>query len=521
MCGIFCVFSNQKSLNKDDLIKEGNKIRHRGPDSTKVLQDNNYFLMFHRLAINGLTEKSNQPMIIEQYSDVVLMANAEIYNYKQLAEKYNITLFSDSDCEIIIHLYKQLGIDRCIKELDGVFSFIILDKSKNTIVVGHDPIGIRSLYWSTNNGLYIASELKSLVNITTDIKMYPPGTYTIYTMDTNEFTNNVYYQLPNEIKYTDDNSIIDMIKEKLTNAVKKRLLSDRKIGCLLSGGIDSSIITLLTSEILGPNNLKTFSIGLKGSQDLLSAQMVADHLGTDHTTIEITEYDLLNAIPETIQQIESYDITTIRASTPMYLLSKYINTKSDITVILSGEGADEASGSYLYFHNAPSPKCFNDECLRLIKDVQHFDVLRGDKTTAGNSLEIRVPFFDKEFINFYMSIDPQNKMPRENYEKFLLRKAFEDKLPKDIIWRRKDGFSDSVSNNKQSWYEIVNNQEIVKSLNNEYNYLPPPSKEATWYRNIFNEYYPNQEKILPYFWLPKWSGNQLDPSGRLIDKFDN
>ena len=518
MCGIFGIYNNQVELNYDELIKEGQKIVHRGPDNTTILKENNYFMMFHRLAINGLSELGNQPMILNTHPNIILMANAEIYNFKDLANKYEIELTTGSDCEIIIHLYQKLGIEKCIQELDGVFSFFLLDKTNNQIIIGHDPIGIRSLYWSCKNGLYVSSELKSLINLTDDIQMYPPGTYTIYTMDTNEYQNFQYFSIPSNHLYSDDEMIIHTIKDKLYQSVNKRLLSDRKIGCLLSGGIDSSIITYITSEIIGPENLKTFSIGLKDSPDLISAKCVANHLKTDHTTIEITEEDLLNAIPETIEQIESYDITTVRASTPMYLLSKYIKENTDITVILSGEGADEASGSYLYFHNAPSPTDFNNECLRLIKDVQYFDVLRGDKTTAGNSLEIRVPFFDKEFIQFYMAIDPKNKMSREGYEKYLLRKAYEEKLPKGIIWRRKDGFSDSVSNHKKPWYEIINEyvQTFKDTICDEYDYLNPPNEEAAWYRSVFEKYYPGQEKIVPYYWLPKWSGNLLNPSGRLI-----
>lgn len=525
MCGIFGIYDNDNQIDVDLLTVEGNKIKHRGPDDTSCIINNDYFLMFHRLAINGLTKSGNQPMVLDAYDDLILMANAEIYNFKELANEYNIKLTTGSDCEIIIHLYKRLGIHGCIQKLDGVFSFFIMDKSKNQIIIGHDPIGIRSLYWSTHdNKLCFSSEMKSLVNITDNIEMYPPGSYTKYDMITNEHYTTKYFELQSLSLslYNDDNIIVDNIKDHLYKAVNKRLLSERKIGCLLSGGIDSSIITMIASEIIGPKNLKTFSIGLKDSSDLQYAQLVADHLGTDHTTIEITYDDLLSSIPECIKQIESYDITTVRASTPMYLLSKYINENTDITVILSGEGADEASGSYLYFHNHPGPKEFNDECLRLIKDVQHFDVLRGDKTTAGNSLEIRVPFFDKEFLKFYMNVNPINKIPRDGYEKYLLRKAYEDKLPDEIIWRRKDGFSDSISDKKRSWYESINDHCIDKKyLVDSFEYLKPHTKESCWYRGLFNEYYSNQQNIVPYFWLPKWSGDQLNPSGRLIinDKY--
>ena len=233
--------------------------------------------------------------------------------------------------------------------------------------------------------------------------------------------------------------------------------------------------------------------------------MVSEHLGTDHTEIIITENQMLEAIEPTIKQIESFDTTTVRASVPMYLLSKYINENTDIKVIFSGEGADELSGSYLYFHNAPNPDAFQKECIRLINDVQHFDILRGDKTTAGNGLEIRVPFFDKEFVKNYMSIEPKLKMIRNGYEKYLLRKSFEDILPGEIVWRRKDGFSDGVSDDSRPWYQIIEEYCINKK----------GMSEKDYYKYLFSKYYKNYEYIVPYEWLPKWT-EQSNPSGRLI-----
>jgi asparagine synthase (glutamine-hydrolysing) len=523
MCGIFAVL--EKNPTKyNDLVKAGMATQHRGPDNTSkimIITDNiTSFFMFHRLSINGLSESGNQPMSLTLYPHITLMANGEIYNFKELAKKYNFKLITGSDCEIIIHLYNKVGIDECIKQLDGVFSFVIMDSNKQLFIIGHDPIGIRELYWAKNsNGIYVGSELKNLSKITENIELFPPGTYGIYDIKNNNYENKKYYDLSFNSLYDNDDEIIENIRDKLFKSVNKRLLSDREIGCLLSGGIDSSIITLITSKIIGADKLKTFSIGLEGSPDLLAAKKVAEHLGTNHTEVIVTEEELLNEIPDTIKQIETFDITTIRASTPMYLLSKYIKKNTDITVILSGEGADESSGSYLYFHKAPNPFEFQKECIRLIKDVQHFDVLRGDKTTAGASLEIRVPFFDKEFINFYMSINPDKKVPRNKYEKYLLRKSFENELPSEIIWRRKDGFSDGVSSQKKSWYEIIDQyvKEKVPDLRYDYDYMPPPTDEAAWYRNLFEEYYPGHEKIVPYYWQPKWTNTtNNNPSGRLF-----
>ena len=311
-----------------------------------------------------------------------------------------------------------------------------------------------------------------------------------------------YYKFNYNIIQEDTSLIIKNIKDKLEKAVIKRLLSDRPIGCLLSGGLDSSIIASILKK--HNPNIKTFSIGLKDSPDVIASQKVADYLKTDHTNVIISEEEMLNAIEETIYQIESSDITTIRASVPMYLLSKYIAENTDIKVIFSGEGSDEASGSYLYFHNAPTPTDFQNECIRLLKDVHMFDVLRGDKTTAGNGLEIRVPFFDKEFINYYMSIDPKKKCITNGVEKYLLRRSFENDLPEEIVWRRKDGFSDGVSKLDKPWYEIIE----------EYAQSKYKLSESNMYKILYTKYYHSNN--IPYTWMPKWSGELANPSGRLI-----
>tara|TARA_B110000208_G_C11792212_1_gene438019 strand:+ start:2398 stop:3969 length:1572 start_codon:yes stop_codon:yes gene_type:complete len=521
MCGIFAYLSKEK-INLEKLRLNGSRCQYRGPDSTieKYFKINDQYLyfMFHRLAINGLSEKSNQPMCLETLKKYTLICNGEIYNYKELAKKYNIILTTGSDCEIIIHLVNQIGIEDTIKQLDGVFSFVLINEKTKQLIIGHDPIGIRSLYWSSNGEtIGISSELKCLNRLDKDIEIFPPGHYCIYDLESNIINlHKYYYFVYKDIIDTEDN-IINNIKIKLEKAVDKRLMSDRHIGCLLSGGLDSSIVTAIMAKKLGANNLKTFAIGLEGSPDLLAAQKVADYLGTDHTSIIVTIDEMLEGIKQTIYHIESYDTTTVRASTPMYLLSKYIKEHSDITVIMSGEGSDEASGSYLYFHNAPNAEEFKKETIRLIEDVQYFDVIRCDKTTAAAGLEVRVPFFDKDFINYYMGIDPSLKMIRNGMEKFLLRKAFEDELPKEIVWRRKEGFSDGVSTKTKTWYEII--QDHVETLYDEipeYQHLQPKLKETLWYRDIFDTYFPNCEKILPYYWMPKWSGDLDDPSGRLI-----
>jgi len=506
MCGIYA-YITKNNLNVEQILNNGLKIKHRGPDNTSEyilkIGEYNIYLMFHRLVINGLTEHGNQPMKI---NNKILICNGEIYNYKELAKNYDIDLYTGSDCEIIPYLYEKIGIDM-INVLDGVFSFILIDINNGTMFIGHDPIGIRSLYYEVNeNQIGFASELKSLNSQFKNVEMYPPGTYGKFDFLTNSYKEFKYFNLDFNIIHYNENEIIKNIKSLLNKAVKKRLLSDKPICCLLSGGLDSSIITALTVKSIGKENVRTFSIGLKDSPDIIAAQKVADYLGTNHTSVILSVEQMINGIEDTIYQIESFDITTIRASTPMFLLSRYISENTNIKVVLSGEGSDEASGSYLYFHNAPSSGDFQDECIRLIKDVQYFDVLRGDKTTAGAGLEIRVPFFDKEFINYYMSIDPNMKMVRNNHEKFLLRKAFEGELPDEIVWRRKEGFSDGVSKIELPLYKIIENYtQSTFNLN-----------EKDWYKKVFNKFYSNNEHIIPYYWMPKWSGDLDNPSGRLI-----
>jgi asparagine synthase (glutamine-hydrolysing) len=514
MCGIY-FYGGKKGgyhYTKYEYLKEnGNQCKHRGPDKSCELfindSINEYFFLFHRLSINGLSKKGDQPFYKE---NIVLMCNGEIYNCKKLIDEYNLNkelLNQDrSDCEVIIDLYLKVGIEECIKKLDGVFSFILYDKTNDNIIIGHDPIGVRSLYWSySKDELYVSSELKSLNNLETKVEMFPNGSYSIINLTNKSCNTTRYYDIKYPIKYFDERSIMENIKQKLNDSVKKRIMCQRGgISCLLSGGLDSSIITALMVENIG--KIDTYSIGFKNSLDVLNSEIVAKHLKTNHTCLIVTEQEMLSAIEETIIQIESYDVTTIRASVPMFLLSKYISKNSESKVILSGEGADETSGSYLYFHNAPNSEEFKKECERLIQDNIYFDILRADKTTAGAGLELRVPFYDKEFVNYYMSIDPKLKMPRNKYEKYLLRKTFEDLLPKEIVWRRKDGFSDGVSTLEKPWYKTIN-EYTLKKFN---------LTEKQYYDNIFDKHYRKHRNTIPYRWMPKWCEETENPSGRLI-----
>ena len=345
------------------------------------------------------------------------------------------------------------------------------------------------------------------------------------TLGSLDYQTYYHYIYPN--KYFNKTEILTQIREKLDAAIEKRLISDRPIGCLLSGGLDSSLITALVAKRFNKGELSTFSIGFEGSEDIKYARKVADYLGTRHYEYIVTENVMIQAVEEVIKSIETYDITTIRASTPMYLLSKYIKNNTDITVLFSGEGSDEASGSYMYFHNAPNIISFKEETVRLISDLQYFDVLRSDKSTASNGLEVRVPFLDKEFINYYMGIDPSLKIPNGRIEKYMLRKAFDgDLLPNDVLWRVKEAFSDGVSSKSKSWFEILQEHINIRISDEEFQkkqkkYInnPPQIKEALYYREIFDKYFSKHDNIIPYYWLPKWNGNVNEPSARVLDSY--
>ena len=537
MCGIFAYLSKQKisDESKTDITKIAMLSKIRGPDNTvtRMVDEYNY-LVFHRLCINDLSEAGNQPLNHPDDVGLTLICNGEIYNYNELIQQNNFSLSSSSDCEVILHMYKKYGIEHTVKNLDGVFAFVLIDNHTNKIFMARDPLGVRAMYMGFDKdtegnimATVVSSELKSVKGLANDIEQFKPGCY----YELNEGVYHRYYFYKYSIsEATDEVGILQNIRTKLEKAVKKRLLSDRPIGCLLSGGLDSSLITALVAGHYPRGHLKTFSVGMEGSVDLKYAKMVADHLGTDHHEVIFTEQQMLDGIRDVIKQIETYDTTTIRASTPMFLLSKYIKENTNATVIFSGEGSDEASGSYMYFKNAPNEEEFQDECIRLMKDLCYYDNLRCDKSTAGAGLEVRVPFLDKEFLNYYMSIPPTMKMPNtHNIEKYLLRKAFDEDniLPKEVLWRVKEAMSDGVSSQKRGWFEIIQekvNAEMTdmefEEIRAKYTWNPPQLKESAYFREIFNEFYSGFEKTIPYYWLPKWSGDVVDPSARVLECYN-
>jgi asparagine synthase (glutamine-hydrolysing) len=579
MCGIFFVknFLNPDTIQKykKSLVEnlksyqnDFSKISHRGPDNSIFLNDrqfsNNYacFWGFHRLSINGQTPESNQPFFIKNCR---LICNGEIYNFRDLIKEFQLEgeYKSKSDCEIIIHLYKKIGIRDMLRRLDGVFAFVLHDYDTNTTYVARDPVGVRSLFisghdYTYSNTMIVSSELKGINEcFRPNAKQFPPGCYAVYSKTEFDAANtpffnfysyyeNVYitqnsaagatgqveriYNYPT-VEDTEEN-ICKNIATLFEEAVVKRLMSERKVGALLSGGLDSSSVVAIMCRHMPAKDLNTYSIGLKGSTDLVWARKVADFLGTNHHEVCLTEEEFLGAIEETIQQIESYDTTSVRASVPNYLVSKYIAANTEDCVIYCGDMSDEIFGSYRGFMKAQTDEDFKRENERMVRDVCYFDLLRSDKSISGAGLEARVPFADKKFLQYVMSIPPRYKMfSDERIEKYIFRKAFNGLLPDDILLRRKEAFSDGVSGHERSWFQIIRDYIDTKVTDEEYNkykefigytnvYNAPYDKESFYYRTIFEKLYTGCEKTIPYFWRHPFC-EEKDPSARLLTCYKN
>lgn len=500
MCGIYAKFRKHITASE---IQLSPSLKRRGPDASEILQVKNGVLGFTRLAINDCSSLGMQPF---QEGKVSLVCNGEIYNYKELIQTFNLTCKSNSDCEVILHLYKKIGFVETVKQLYGVFAFVLVDD--DVVYVSRDRIGVRPLYFSSNyrDEITFSSTAEGL----NKPNQWLPGTSSVIRDYKPVVLYEDKYSLPFFQRHVEEKEI----RETLIAAVKTRLVSDRPIACLLSGGLDSSIITAILVSLLGSENVRTYSIGMEGSTDLKYARIVADHLKTKHTEVIFTPEEGIQAIPQVIQAIETYDITTIRASVGMYLVSKYIKENTKDTVIFSGEGSDELLLGYLYFHKAPSPLEAELEGLRLVRELYKYDVRRADGCISSNGLEPRVPFLDRKFVNLTLEMRAEDKVPIKNIEKYWLRKAFENWLPSEVLWRRKEGFSDGVSCMQKPWYAHI--QEYVEAkIGDEIFDTKYPSKEAMYYRLIFNKLFPLYDLNVKY-WMPKWSGDLKDPSGRLI-----
>jgi asparagine synthase (glutamine-hydrolysing) len=602
MCGIWGLLS-LKTIRYDQtlLYSKFDTIKSRGPDRSTFITNPNYIIGFHRLAIMDPSTQGDQPFSFSYYytgssnsnkylRTIYLCVNGEIYNWEKLRaemdiqeshNKYNYDYSSGSDCEVLLPMFLRYivedsysqddglfesGLKDMISRLDGEFAFAIWDIHQNlttsnthvNLWVGRDRFGIRPLFLTKLNDYTIAfgSELKSLVGIdgTNHVEQIDPRSWYYWggSLDqTDKFVshNSLYYSVGSLplVRNPDPTDVYRMCRTLLTKSVVERLQADREVGCLLSGGLDSSLVAAIASVELKKQGrvLRTFSIGMEGSPDVMYAKIVAQHIGSIHTNFDIHQEEWVGAIREVIRISETFDITTVRATTGQYLISKKIAETTNIKVLLIGDGSDEATGGYLYFHKAPSPIALHFETQRLLHWIHYFDVLRADRGIASNGLEARVPFLSHDFIDFYFQVDPILRIPCAHtlstsqtniYEKYLLRKSFEGTglLPECVLWRKKEAFSDGVSAESKSWYQIIQSNVEKEITDEEFEHLTkslylyysessnkkiviPHTKEALYYHMIFDEFYPSQSHIIPYYWMPQWIEGVTDPSARTLD----
>ena len=488
-------------------------LKARGPEGERFIYVNNVTLAFTRLAINGLNAAGMQPM---QNGQTAWICNGEIYNWKALADEYGLESQSGSDCEIIGALYNRfidlgMPIGSVFRALDGVFAIAIVDAARDQLIVARDPYGVRPLYSCiTADTHYYASELKALP--AGQLHPFFPGTYHRYTLSTGVLEDVIpYHSVPiakQPFLASGVGFACQAVRAALEAAVKKRMMAERPMAALLSGGLDSSLIaSILAKEIkaAGGPPLKTFSIGMPGSSDLAHAKLVADWIGSDHTEVVLSADQFFDAIPEVIYAIESYDTTTVRASVGNWLVGKAV-AESGCKVVFNGDGADELWGSYLYFYGAPSDAAYEEEVTRLLHDIHYFDVLRSDRCISSHGLEPRTPYLDKEFVAAARSIPTIWRRPSaDRCEKWLMRTAFDDgaTLPKEVLYRRKEAFSDGVSGAK-AWYEIA--QEKAGSLG---------MTEKEYYKSIYEQRFGTECPNVPYYWMPRWC-DATDPSARTL-----
>ena len=494
----------------------------RGPDDSKIIDTGKGLLGFHRLAIMGLTPSGMQPFELD---GSYVVCNGEIYGFeklkKQLSEKY--TFESDSDCEILLPMYKEYGTDM-FAMLDAEFACIIYDGDEQKFIAARDPIGIRPLYYGydSTGAILFASEPKNLVGLTDKIMPFPPGHY----YKDGKFICYCDIAKVDIVCYDNVEAVCQKIHDKLVAGVEKRLIADAKVGFLLSGGLDSSLVCAIAAK-KSKTPIKTFAIGMsEDAIDLKYAKQVADYIGSDHTEVIITKEDVLSSLETVIRLLGTFDITTIRASMGMYLLCKAIHEQTDIRVLLTGEISDELFG-YKYTDFAPDAESFQKESEKRIRELHMYDVLRADRCISVNSLEARVPFGDLDFVKYVMSVDPSRKMNTYGKGKYLLRHAFEgDYLPHDILYREKAAFSDAVGHSMVDYLKEYAagcyTDEEFELKRKQYTHAAPFTKESLLYREIFEKYYPGQGEMIVDFWMPNksWEGCDVDdPSARVLSNF--
>ena len=545
MCGIVSAFDLKETSEviRPRILEMSKKIRHRGPDWNGIYSDEKAIIAHERLAIVDPT--SGQQPLMSKDRRFILAVNGEVYNHQELRKQFEgkFDFQTKSDCEVILALYEQKGRE-FLNDINGIFSFAIYDTNTDEYLVARDHMGVIPLYMGRDKKgtFYVASELKALEGYCNKIEVFPPGHY--YTRK--DGLKKWYTREWREYESVKENQTsIDEIRNALEAAVHRQLMSDVPYGVLLSGGLDSSITSAVAKKYASKRvesndveeawypQLHSFSVGLEGSPDLVAAKKVSDHIGTIHHEITFTIQEGLDAIRDVIYSLETYDITTIRASTPMYLMARVIKSMG-IKMVLSGEGADEIFGGYLYFHKAPNAEEFHKETIRKLDKLYQYDCLRANKSLMAWGIEGRVPFLDKEFIDVAMRINPEDKMINgERMEKWVLRKAFESYLPKSVVWRQKEQFSDGVGYNWiDTLKELVDKEvtdEMMKNAHHRFPVQTPSAKEEYYYRSIFEEHFPSETAALTVPSVPSiacssptaldWDEsfrNQNDPSGRAM-----
>lgn len=531
MCGIIGIFDlkEKKELLKHRALRMAKTIRHRGPDWNGNYADDHCILVHERLSIVD-PESGAQPLH-DVKTGSVLSVNGEIYDHVELREllKKEHEFQTRSDCEVLLYLYDEYGTD-FLDKIDGIFAFILYDKEKKDVLIARDHIGIVPLYigWDEKDQTYVASEMKALDGVCKEIQEFPPGSY--YKQSEKEFVR--WYKPKWAETMPIEKLDLHKLKTSMEEAIKKQLMSDVPYGVLLSGGLDSSIIAAIAQKY-SKEKLHSFSIGLEGSPDLKYAKIMADYIDTIHHEIKYTIEEGLDALRDVIYHLETFDVTTIRASVPMYLMARKIKSLG-IKMVLSGEGADEIFGGYLYFHHAPSKEEFHEETVRKLSKLSKYDCLRANKTTAAWGLEVRVPFLDRIFLDEAMNIDPKEKMCSETkMEKWILREALKSYLPEEIAWRQKEQFSDGVGygwiDHLKGHAEKTVSDEMLKKAEERFPLQTPASKEEYYYRSIFDELFTCKTAPLTVPIGPsiacstptaiKWlKQKNIDPSGRAVAK---
>jgi asparagine synthase (glutamine-hydrolysing) len=523
MCG-FAVYTGSDNMERVTFAHDFKKIEYRGPDNS-VIKDfgKEGWMGFHRLSIMDISSNGNQPLM---HQHINLVCNGEIYNYQELRDQYesSYTFQSNSDCEVIIPLFLDKGIEATARSLDAEFVFVIYDEKEDKYLAARDPIGIRPLFYgySKSGKIAFASEMKTLDKICETVLPFPPGHY--YDGDTIKS----YRDISKVEKYADHDldTIFVNINQKLSKGIEKRLQSDVPVGFLLSGGLDSSLVCAVGARLLN-QPIRTFAVGIEDDPiDTKYARIVADYLGADHTEVLFTKQDIFDTLSHLIYCTETFDITTIRASMGMYLVCKYISENTDIKVLMTGEISDEIFG-YKYTDFAPSPEAFQQEAEKRLKEIYMYDVLRADRSISCHGLEARVPFGDLDFVEYVMSIQPEKKMNYTGIGKYLLRKSFEgDYLPHDILYREKAAFSDAVGHSVvdylKAYAEEMYSDADLEAAKGNYQHATPISKESLMYREIFESHFPGRSKVIKDFWMPNknWENCDVnDPSARVLPNY--